>query len=109
MVAGFHQLVGRYRSRLGVAAVVLAIIGVLVAWFWTSDEERRALQEMPAEQRRALYDDSLKAARAMCRSAESAPPLAQHCRESAELLTAFPECDAECIDFVRRARPQPAR
>ena len=108
-IRALQGLAKRNHSKLVVVAVVLAIVGLVAAWWWSSGLERRALLEMPAEQRHLLYEDTLRATRAMCRSAESARALADQCDQSAELLLAFPECDGECAAFVRSVRSRAAR
>jgi hypothetical protein len=106
MLAG---LTTRYRSRIVAAAVVLATVAAFALWMWSSKSERQALLDMPAEERRALYQDTFRAARTMCHSAETAPALKDQCDKSADLLRDFPECDAECVDFVASVRMRPVR
>ena len=86
-----------YRSSLLKAFLALAgLLLVLVAiWFVRERMEQASLGSMSAEQRRALYQQTLEYMRAEC-AGQPGGALAAHCGDEARFLRHFPECDAEC-------------
>jgi hypothetical protein len=76
-----------------VAVVAVALLIGLSAW--RADEaESRAIEGLPAAERRALYDRTIESLATVCRSHQVG--LADFCRDQAELVVRFPECDATC-------------
>src|SRR5262245_22493459 len=88
----------RERARIWFfGSLTCAVIVLWMAWSMTAD--RRAIARLPAEQRRVVYEHTLTSIRTMCTSLDD-PAIRRRCREQAEFLTTFPECDAECQKLV---------
>lgn len=83
------------RPWIASAAIALAVIAFLSLWIWLRNSESRALREMPAAERAALYQRTAEDLRTLCGPDRSAD-LADHCREQATFLLKFPECDGTC-------------
>jgi hypothetical protein len=90
---------------VGIGVVVLGLLGL---WFWTSERETRALRELPAEERQALYTRTIANLQTVCLS-DRAPELVEFCSEQAEIAAALPECDEACRILVHRFYRKPAR
>ena len=58
-------------------------------------------------QRAALYAKTLEAVRTTCVPVTAATE--SYCRDQANLLLDFPECDAECVRLARQVRREPRR
>ena len=72
----------------------------LVGWMiWSGTAERRAIAKMPVEQRQLIYEHTLESVRAMCAD-RSDDDIRQRCREQAEFLLVFPECQDECQKLI---------
>lgn len=84
------KLDGPLRSIL----LALSVLGAVAFWIWSEGAERRALRNLPPAERQAVYERSLENFRAVCASGELA--LGEYCREQAQILLAFPECDESC-------------
>lgn len=82
-----------------VAAVVLRATG----------SERRALMRLPAEQRKTLYEATLRDTEAVCNQADVNMAFRSRCADSARFLLAFPECDDACRAYAHRFAREPAR
>lgn len=83
------------RSWITSAAVAVGLIGFLLLWIWYRNSESRALREMPAAERAALYQRTAEDLRTLC-GPDRAADLADHCRKQATFLLRFPECDGAC-------------
>ena len=77
----------------------LAIAGA--AYFWSADEETRALRQLPAEQRLGLYQRTMENLRTICDPAPGRS-MRDFCREQAALALRFRECDEACRVIARR-------
>ncbi len=97
-------------NRTGVA-LALAVLGLfLVAlWVWNKGMEQRAIRHLPEQERRALYDRTLRTLQAPCGSGERLPGLEAFCREQAAFIVEFPECDAECAALARGQTSRPTK
>jgi hypothetical protein len=71
----------------------------VAAWIWLEGSERRAIRNLPADERAALYERTLANVRTVCASPDLA--LHEYCREQARILLEFPECDEACRDLAR--------
>ena len=78
------------------AAALLTIAALL--WFWIHREgaERRAIVDLPADQRAEVYRREIASFRALCGAAPRTDALEGECHRRAELLLAFEECDEGC-------------
>jgi hypothetical protein len=76
-----------------VGAVAVACLGV---WLWVQGTEGGAVSAMSPAQREALFKEAWKDQRMRCpRTAESADT-PERCRQRAEFLLRFPQCDETC-------------
>jgi hypothetical protein len=97
------------RTRLVLAALGLTLTAAMAWWGWNQSAEHRALVDMPAAERRMLYQETRRSTETLCADARSDSALEQRCQESAGFLLLFPECDGECQAFARSLVRQPAR
>ena len=85
--------------------LLLAVLALAFAWGWKESSESRALARMNAADRARLFAATRDEATALC----SDPDLEERCRTQVELLSFFPECNAECQAFVARHRVRSVR
>lgn len=95
----------RTLAWLGGALVLLAALAVVC---FIKTRLARELSELPATERGALYERTLDTLRTTCTQARG-PEVAEYCRQQADFITLFPECDAECRDLAARFAPGPSR
>jgi hypothetical protein len=84
-----------------VAALAVAIASALYAVLSGPSSERRAIREMPREERAALLSRTVTELREFCRPGRP-DALADHCRELASFASRFDDCQGECEALVRR-------
>jgi hypothetical protein len=98
----------RLRRALAWIALALGVAGVASYLVWQQGAEDRAIRSLPAEERRAQFLRTAEELRTVC--ADPPAALRPHCRQQAEFLSRFPECDTACLQLVERFfPPQPAR
>ncbi len=68
----------------------------------------RELLDVPELERRALYERTRETLRVSCTQPRG-PTFTGYCREQADFLRRFPECDNECREFAAGFTPQPSR
>jgi hypothetical protein len=85
--------------------IVLALVGL---WIANEHAKDRAIRELPDAERKALYDHTLSTLRTVCATPHWPDGLRSYCRDQAELVVRFPECDAECRALADRYQ-YPAR
>jgi hypothetical protein len=91
------------------AVAMAAIVAVMITIVVDLAKERRALRELPAEQRSALLSRTVDDLRQLC-GAGRPSGLRDHCRELASFAAQFEECRGECEALVRRElTPIPTR
>jgi hypothetical protein len=91
-----HEATAReqaFQWRLRVL-VVVAVALLIALSAWRATRPIRAIEGLPAAERRALYDRTIETLATVCRSHQLG--LARFCRVQAELVVRFPECDATC-------------
>ena len=76
--------------------VVIALVAFAIVHQTGSEREVRSL---PDPERRALYQRTLETLKTTCANA-SGPTLREYCREQAEFMKNFPECDDACRALV---------
>ncbi len=78
---------------------MLGFILLTIFWVWAKEAERRAVRKLPAAERAAVYERTLRNVETVC-----VPPqgLSNYCESQARFLAAFPECDAGCKRLVRQ-------
>src|SRR5262245_10889720 len=91
---------------IGAILVALAILGLVL---WRLGAEGRAIRLLPAEERRALYERTLRTLRSPCGSEKRASGLDEFCRDQAVFILEFPECEAECVSLARSNLPSPSK
>jgi hypothetical protein len=89
------------RGWLAPALVAVALLAVLVASFAGRSSERRALRELPADERTALLARIVEDLRQSCGPGRP-DALRDHCREQAAFALQFDECRGECDALARR-------
>ncbi len=95
------------RSRLGRlpawvkwTALAVVVVGTILAFIYSGGAERRAIQEMPARERQALFARTVQNLRSVCSEPEDA--MRGFCREQAQLALEFRECDTSCQALAAR-------
>lgn len=86
--------------------LALSLVVVLALYIHTRLD--RELQDVPEAERRALYERTLETLRTSCMQARG-PTFTDYCREQADFIRRFPECDSECRELAARFAPQPSR
>jgi len=104
-------LAGAQKSReLALYGLGALFIGLLALWLWSRSAEMRAVRELPASDRRALYERTLQTLQsAPCNSRPRADELREFCRQQAEFIVQFQECDQTCSLAAKRYLINPAR
>jgi hypothetical protein len=90
---------------LRAAAILLLASGVLALWAWRQGAQRRAISDLPTDKRAELYRSELDAFRSLCGQGPRTDALERRCREKAEFLLQFPECDQGCEQLARTHLP----
>lgn len=88
-----------------VIAVIATLVVAVIVYQWRSQEE---LRELPPAERHALYQRTIETLRSTC-THDNGPLLDEHCREQAELVARFEECDRDCYELARRFAQKPTR
>lgn len=83
---------------VGIAAIVIA---VLALWLTDRTDERRAIEQLSGQERRALYERTLHTLRSSCDPKTLPEGLDDFCQEQAEFVVQFPECDAVCRSLAK--------
>jgi hypothetical protein len=99
-------------KRKTVAFVAIGIViaaTVTILWLWNSDAERKAILNLPPSERRALYERTLRTLETTCNPQGRARGLDDFCRNQAEFIVRFPECDAACASVAEPHRSAPSR
>ena len=88
-----------------IVALVLALFGAFLASRLLGvGRETSALLRMPSDQRKVLYDQTLRSTQSLCAQAETDGARVDRCVDSAQFLLAFPECDDACRTFASAHR-----
>src|SRR5512142_1266854 len=95
------------------ARVATTLVGVLAlalaaATFWNHMQSRRELLRMPRQERRELYQHVLRTMSSVCVRAEG-ESLAEYCREQAQYVALFPDCDESCRQLGRQFLARPTK
>jgi cytochrome b pre-mRNA-processing protein 3 len=106
-----HPSRGRllHATVVSLSVLVAAALVVTGVHFFGPDTERQAVHRLPKAERRALYERTLRTLEASCVPVARSPGLDDFCREQAEFLLNFPECDAACRTRAVRFYPPPTR
>jgi hypothetical protein len=76
-------------------------------WIWWSGQNNVA--RLPAPERGAFYERTRGTLTALCDPSKGLMGLDDYCREQAELILQFPECDAACRALAEQQRFLPLR
>lgn len=83
------------------ATVLLVMASFGLLWYWQGAAEARALESMSQVERRALYLRTRQNIQEVCGEHLMAG-MAEFCREQAEFVVRFPECDTSCRSVAER-------
>ncbi len=87
----------------GLVVVALAAFAIL-----QQTGREREVRNLPASERAALYQRTLETLKTICANA-SGSTLKEYCRNQAEFIGLFPECDESCRARVLQLTSTPAR
>jgi hypothetical protein len=93
-----------FPTRLVVLLGGLLVLLLLALITWRVLSERRAVERMEPETRAALFKETWQSFQLLCGDGAD-PALASRCKDQADFLRSFPECQGECrqrIDIVLR-------
>jgi hypothetical protein len=101
---------GSVRSPWGVAGLIGAGLAFVVAMAASSADFGGGLTKLPAADRAALFQRAMTDVDGAC----TTPParegaLRDHCRQQAQFLRRFPECDARCQRLAASILPHARR
>ncbi len=74
-------------------AIAVACLGV---WLWVHSSEDGAVRAMAPAQREALFKEAWKEQRMRCPKSAELSDTPEQCRQRAEFLLLFPQCDEAC-------------
>lgn len=89
-------------------AAAIATLATLCGAVVLQTRLERDLTELPTPERHALYERTRETLRSSCPQARD-PDVAEHCRQQAEFIRRFPECNAECRELAAHVAHQPSR
>jgi hypothetical protein len=92
----------RWANARSVGALVLLGLVLVAVWAWNRGAEQRAIRNLPAQERRALYARTLDTLRTPCELGTRPPGLESFCRKQAAFALEFPECDDVCATVAKR-------
>ena len=103
------QAAQRKATVVTVSLLLLAAIVCVALWRWSRDDETSAIRTLPAPDRRALFDGTLRTLASVCDPQRRPTGLDGYCNEQAIFIAQFPECEAACRTLVKGARRPPTR
>jgi hypothetical protein len=91
-----------HRARRVVVWLMISVvvIGGACAWAWMATEQDRAIRAMSPDDRLAFYQRTLQNLQSVC-AGQFDGRLQKFCREQAQLVVRFPECDEQCDDLAQ--------
>lgn len=91
-------------------AILLGAVLLLLLHLWDVGQQQRALIQMSPEARARVYLGAISTMKEMCPpQAHREEAFEERCREQADFLAKFPECDEACRELVRSNLSQPTR
>lgn len=105
------HLVRRIPSRTFLVAILvgLALIGFLFVWNRGNRSESDAIRSLSDEERGALYRRTLETLQTVCAEPVGRDGLSRRCRDEADFIVKFPECDEACKAIADRHRERAVR
>ena len=89
-----------------VGVVAVACLGV---WVWVQNTKGGAVLALAPAQREALFKETWKAQRMRCSKVGEQVDTSEQCRQRAEFLLLFPQCDEACRAELAHSLPAPAQ
>lgn len=96
------------RRILAWLAAALGLLSAVALAVFIHTRLDREISDIPEPERRALYERTRETLRSSCMQTRG-PEMAEYCRQQADFIKRFPECDRECRDLAARFAPQPSR
>src|SRR6187551_2759400 len=90
-------------SAVVIVILLLAAIGCVVLWHWSRDDEATAIRALPAADRRALFEGTLRTLQSVCDAQRRPPGLDGFCNEQAIFVEQFSECETACRALAKAA------
>jgi hypothetical protein len=87
-------------------AIAFMSLGV---WMWVQNSEGGAVRAMAPAQREALFKEAWKDYRMRCPRNAEAADTPERCRQRAEFLLLFPQCDETCRAELAPALAAPVK
>jgi hypothetical protein len=109
MLATFDAKTERKKTIAATALLLTVAAVIAVLSLRGPDSETKAIGTLSATERRALYERTLQTLETTCDRTKRPHGLDDFCREQAEFVVKFPECDAACSQRAAQFRPLPAR
>ncbi len=88
--------------------VTCLVPGVAGTSLWNHRQASQDLITLPTLERQTLYQRTLETLESICVSA-TGPEIVDYCRDQAQFIARFPECDATCEAACRRLAPRPTK
>jgi hypothetical protein len=95
--------------RAHVTLALLLMGAMLLLWTWRHQRELDAIEQLAKPERRDLYERTLQTLTSSCGRGTRPSGLDEFCRQQAEFILQFSECDASCQSLSRQQRGTPAR
>lgn len=92
--------------RILAGLLVVTLAGVLL---WSLGSERRAIEGMDPQERRAVYEQAFGELDRLCGAGPRDDALERRCRDQIRFVLQFPECDARCQQIARSHAPLPTK
>ena len=96
-----HATAAQPQATMRRVAAIVATLAIAVAagalWYASETAELGAISRLPAAERRALYQRTLRTLETSCAPTTKPSGLDQFCHEQAEFIVQFPECDQACL------------
>jgi hypothetical protein len=92
------------RQRLIARALAMAVLLSAVVLLWVIHDP--GIRQLPYARRQALFDRTWSTLQEFCLGQPQPPPLHEYCRQQANFVLSFDECDAACR---ARFESQPVR
>jgi hypothetical protein len=99
----------RKKTIVGAALLLATATVVAVVSLRGPDAETKAIKALSEPERRALFGRTLRTLETTCDQTKRPRGLDDFCREQAEFVLKFPECDAACSRRAAQFRPLPTR
>jgi cytochrome b pre-mRNA-processing protein 3 len=89
----------------GGATIVLAALVLITLWFWQTRAEPRAVARLRADERAQIYRREMENFQTLCGQGPRNDVLENRCKQRADFILQFPECDVACQQLARAHMP----